>query len=137
MVYGKDRPADPLEKKFHGSVTDTFESSKKALEMLGYKIQEASSERGIVKSGWRSTKPNSHYLDIFNRKDYGTTGTYYQVVIQIEEEGGMSTVAVSTPVRSLINHVTSSYREERKILDKIGDLLRRDDFELTNVGIKD
>lgn len=137
LVHGKDRPAEPLEKRFSAPPPDAFQGAKKALEMLGYKVQDVDEERMIVKSGWQSTKPNSHYLDLFDRKDYGTTGAYYQLVIQVEEEAGESNVSVAAPVRSVINHITSSHREERKILKKIGDLLRRDDFEMTNVGVKE
>ncbi len=138
LVYGKDHPAAAtIEKKFSAPAKETFESGKKALDMLGYKIDDSDEAKGSIRSGWMSTKSNSHYLDLFERKDYGTTGAYYRVEISIEEEGGKSVVTISTPVRSLVNHVISSGREERRVLNKMADLLRREDFEMTNVGVQE
>lgn len=135
VLHSKDREMEPIVRVFRPAKPDTYKAAKESLIALGYKIQEEDESQGRLKTGWRSTRASSHYVDLFDRKDYGTVGAYYQIVLSIKEVDGKSEVEVSAPVRSVVGRIKSSHSEEEKVLDRMADLLRREDFEMTNVGV--
>lgn len=139
LVHGRDKEMDPVTQLYATSVTEAYKVGKEALIRLGYKLENEDEKSGKIVTNWQSTKATSHYVDLFDRKDYGTVGAYYRLKMEVTESvAGKTQVAVSAPVRSLITgRLYSSNREERKVLKKIQDLLRTDDFEMTNVGVTD
>ena len=134
VVHGRERPAEPVTQRYDRPVPEIFAAAKTALSQLGYEIRDSDESRGLIRTGWTATRAGSHYTEIFDRKDYGTTGAYYRLDLTVEEREGKTEVSVAAPVKSLVPHQVSSRREERKVLSKIADLLRREDFEMTNVG---
>ena len=133
-VYGRERPVAPLTRIYAHPPAVTFPAAKKALTLLGYEVREENAAEGTLRTNWTSTKATSHYTELFDRKDFGTVGAYYKVEIVIRDRNGKSEVQVALPVKSLVAHQRSNTQEERRILRKIGDLLRPDDFEMTNLG---
>lgn len=135
VLHSRDREMEPVSRTFSAPPADAFKSARQALVQTGYKIEREDEAAGTLETGWRSTKASSHYVDLFDRRDYGTVGAYYKIQVRITESGGKSQVEVSAPVRSIVGRIKSSHSEEDKLLDKIAELLRPEDFEMTNVGI--
>jgi len=137
LVHGRDKDYDPAERSFSASTEATYKAGKEALIRLGYKIETEDDKTGTMVTNWASTKATSHYIDLFDHRDYGTVGAYYRMKLAVTESvGGKTRVEVSAPTRSIITgRLRTSYREENKVLRKIADLLRTDDFEMTNVGV--
>ena len=135
LLHSKDREMEPLTKVFPTSAPNALKVGREALVRLGYKIETEDESEGLLKTGWRSTKASSHYVDLFDRRDYGTVGAYYQIKLRVLEKEGKAEVKVSAPVRSVVGRLKSSHAEEQKILQKMTDLLRPEDFEMTNVGV--
>lgn len=137
LVRAQDYPMKPVEERFNTIPAQAYEAAKQALTLSGYKIAREDPKAGSLVTHWASTKSTSHYVDLFDHRDYGTVGAYYQVQVEITadpNEKGWSEVKVSAPARSVVRRIRTSHFEEKKILRKIADLLRREDFELTNVG---
>lgn len=139
LVHGRDKDLDPVTKLYSTSPEVAFKVGKEALIRLGYKIENEDEKTGTLVTNWNSTKATSHYVDLFDRRDYGTVSAYYRLKLQVTESvAGKTQVAVSAPVRSIITgRLKSSNREEKKVLRKMKDLLRTDDFSITNVGVED
>lgn len=139
LVHGRDKDMDPVTKLYGTSTEVAYKVGKEALIRLGYKIENEDEKTGTILTNWNSTKATSHYIDLFDRRDYGTVGAYYRLKLEVTESvGGKTQVAVSTPVRSLITgRLRTSNREEKRVLKKITDLLRTDDFSMTNVGVEE
>ena len=138
IVYSKDRDMEPLSKTFaSSSIDDAFKAAKEAVLRLGYRIEREDASQGTLRTGWQSTKASSHYVDLFDHRDYGTVGAYYRIELKISEMAGKTEVEVFAPVRSVIGRMKSSHEEEGKILKKMADLLRKDDFEMSNVGVEE
>ena len=136
VVRARDKEFSPITKTFSTTPKEAFEAVQKVLEQTGYKIARADEDVGIVQTGWISTKAASHYLDLFDRKDYGTVGAYYRLTVKLSEKDNKEQVDVFSTARSVITgRLHSSYSEEEKFLSKMTDYLRRDDFEITNVGV--
>lgn len=137
ILYSRDREMEPVSRAFSTSIPEAFKASKEVLLSLGYKIESEDESAGNLKTGWQSTKAGSHYVDLFDRRDYGTVGAYYQIQIRVTDQSGKAQVEVAAPVRSIVGRIKSSHSEEGRILRKIADLLRREDFEMTNVGVQE
>ena len=137
LVHGRDKDMDPVNRFYATSVSEAYKVGKEARIRLGYKIENEDEKTGTITTNWESTKATSHYVDLFDRRDYGTVGAYYRLKLQVTESvGGKTQVAVSAPVRSLITgRMRTSNKEENRVLKKMQDLLRTDDFEMTNVGV--
>lgn len=134
VVRGKERPTLPLSRTFSAPVPNVYEAAKQALAAAGYEIRETDETRGLIRTAWIGTQAASHYTELFGQHDYGTVGAYYRLEVRVSEKDGKSEIKVSAPVKSLVAHQKSTGREERKVLKKIADLLRRENFEMTNVG---
>lgn len=135
ILHARDKEMDPEVRLFSAPPADAFKASKEALVAMGYKISRESESEGTLLTGWKSTKADSHYIDLFDRRDYGTVGAYYQIKVKVGESNGKSEVAIATNTKSIISgRLRTSYYEENRVLGRIADLLRKDDFDITNVG---
>ncbi len=134
VVHGKVRPLEGVTRTYQSAQEKTLEAARQTLSLLGYTIEEEGPS--TLKTRWISTEATSHYTDYFDQKDYGTVGAYYRLEVSITQETGLSIVQVLAPVKSLVGHQKSSLRAEKRFLAKLGDLLRREDFEMTNVGVE-
>lgn len=137
LVTAKEREMKPVSRTYDAGRSEAYRAAREAVIRLGYKIQKEDDQEGLIRTSWLSTKAGSHYVDLFDRKDYGTIGAYYRLTVNVRETDGRSEISIAAPVRSLVARVKSSASEENKVLRKIADLLRKDDFELTNVGASD
>ena len=73
----------------------------------------------------------------FERRDYGLTdGAYYQLVVDIMEEGSQMKVAVSTTIKSIAGKMKTSGKVEKRILKQLKNYLRAPQIQMTNVGVK-
>lgn len=138
LIYGKDFYTTPKLEYFRKGINTTFDSTQKILENLGYQVQRADIKRGKIITGWVETEPSSHYVNVFDRKDYGISdGAYYRVVVDIHSSGFETKVAVSTMVKSIAGPLESSGEVERKVINRLREQLRSADIELTNVGMEE
>ena len=135
LVHSRDREMEPMTKLFNESVEEAYKAARSSVVRLGYKIHREDESQRTIETGWIPTKASSHYVDLFDRKDFGTVGAYYQIQLKVTERSSRAEVEVSAPVRSVVGRIKSNHTEERKILKKIADLLRKEDFEMTNVGV--
>ncbi len=133
LLHSKDKELEAVSQTFSVGTEEALKAAKEAAISLGYTMERE--ESAGFKTKWQSTRASSHYLDLFGRKDYGTVGAYYQLVVQVADKDGKAEVSVSAPIRGVITRrLYSSNREEKKVLKKMTNLLRKDDFEITNVG---
>jgi hypothetical protein len=138
IVRSKDKDQPPVSELFDTSIDEAIKAGREALVRLGYKIDHEDKDTNTVYSGWQSAKAASHYIDLFDHRDYGTVGAYYRIVLTAEERAGKTQVAVSAPTRAIVSgRLKTSFREERKVLHKMRDLLRTNDFDITNVGVEE
>ena len=137
IIYSKDRAMEPISKLFNTSLDEAYKTSKEAILRLGYRIDREDEPQKSFRTVWLSTKADSHYVDLFDRRDYGTVGAYYRLQVKVTEKQGQADVEIEAPVRSIIGRMKSSHIEEKKVLKKMADLLRKEDFEMTNVGVEE
>jgi len=112
-----------------------YYAARWALEENGYAVAKEDLPQGTVITTWQPVTSDSHYMKVFDRKDYGVTGSYYQLKIYIMSGGGRPKVRVGAPVKTIVANMMSSGVEEKKILDGIGNYLRSANPNLTNLGI--
>ncbi len=138
ILYGRNKEMEPITRTFSASPQEAFKAAKETLVDLGYKIDKEDKSEESLQTTWQSTKAASHYIDLFDRRDYGTIGAYYKVHVHVDEKDSKAEVQVSTETKSVIvGRLRSAYSEEKKVLNKMADLLRHDDFEMTNVGVSE
>lgn len=134
----REKTTATVSMSFETNANDAYYAVRWALKTSGYSITEENLQDGIVTSGWRPSTADSHYLDPFGgHRDYGVNGAYFRLEAKLIPEGSMTRVEISSRVKSMIAHLKSSEIEERKILDKISDYLRKPDIRVTNIGIEE
>lgn len=136
ILYSRDKAMPPVSQTFKTSTPDAFKAVREVVKNMGYKIEREDEKQGSLITGWLSTKTDSHYIDLFDKRDYGTIGAYYRLEVRVTDQEGKALVEIAAPTRSVISgRLKSSHIEEEKVLAKVTDLLRREDFEMTNVGV--
>lgn len=135
VVYGNEMQLKTFAKDFKGSTPTVFEAARRALTDEGYKILENHPESGTLETGWIPAKAASHYVDLFNRKDYATVGAYYKIHVEVAADGDQQKVDIHSIAKSTISNLKSSGSEEEKIFDRIANMLRSASIEITNVGM--
>ncbi len=136
LVTGRDYKMEPLSQTFNAAKVAVVEAAEMALTSLDYKVEYVNADDGALRTGWRPTTIDSHYLELFGRQDYGANGAYYHMTIRIESVApSVSKVIVATPIRSIVAKMKTSHRLEKKFLAKLGDMLRPADIDVTNIGV--
>lgn len=136
LVTGRDVEMKSVTMSFNAPLIATFEAAEQALRNMDYKVEYADKDQGVLRTGWMPTKVDSHYLELFGRRDYGITGAYYHVAVRITADGpSVSKLEVSAPIRTIISRMHSSHVIEKKFLAKVKDLLRPADIQVTNIGV--
>ena len=125
----------PLSASFAAVPNDIYHAAKWALSEAGYSVASENLQDGVLESSWTPVTSDSHYIPLFERKDYGVTNSYHQLVVRIIPDGGRTDVEVSSSVKSLVANIKSSRIEERRVLEGIGDYLRKQEPALTNLGV--
>lgn len=135
LLYGKVQQVSVVRAGFSGPYSDVYEATKWALNQAGYSIQEESKQRGTIVTDWRPSTPDSHYVEVFNRRDYGTTAAYYHLDLALYQEAGKTQIAVRSISKSVVSHLKSTEIEEKRILSLVEQSLREKDIEVTNLGV--
>ncbi len=137
IVYAKDYFTAP--EKIYASTDKitVMAAMKKTLEQLGYEIASNDEENGKMTTGWKAVEVDSHYYDLFGRPDYGSTdGAYYQLLVDLNEEGSRLKVLVATKVKTIVGKLHSSGKVEKRVLKQLEDYLRSPQIEMSNVGVR-
>lgn len=135
LVRGRDYYTQPRTQSFEVGMTEMMDVVKKTLDKEGFQIFSINKEQKRFITGWLPVEADSHYLYIFNRKDYGLTdGSYYQLYADLSQEGQKVKVALSTKVKTIVGQLESSHKVERRLLRQIEDYVRAPQLDMTNVG---
>ncbi len=135
---GREVTTETFSRQFTTDANQAYYGVRWALKTDGYAITEEDLQNGMVKTGWLATKVDSHYMNVFGRRDYGVNGGYYMLDVQLTPlDGGQTEVSVTSHVRSMMSNLKSSGIEEKKILKRIADYLRSPNVKVTNIGIEE
>ena len=126
---------DYKSRDFAATPNDIYYAARWALVTAGYSVASENLQDGVILTSWVPVKSDSHYMPLFGRPDYGVTNSYHQLEIRIEPGEGRATVRVGSRVKTLVASLQSSGKEEQRVLDGIGDFLRKNEPTLTNLGV--
>lgn len=141
-VVGKEQTLAPVERIFVADPNQAYYAIRWALAATGYPVGSEDLRNGVISTTWVPALAGSQYLDPYDRndpgaRDWGNTGGYFRMDLQVIPEGDKTRIVVTERVRSVIANIKSSGEQEARVLAKIGDYLRNGDPDVTNVGIKE
>jgi hypothetical protein len=122
---------------FAATPNDTYYAVRWALKEAGLPVESEDLPGGVIKTTWMPTSSDSHYLVMFDRRDYGVTNSYYQLEVLVADKAGRTQVKVGSRVKTVVNNLKSSGEVEQRVLAEIGNFLRKSEPELTNLGISE
>lgn len=135
LLYGKVQKVAAVRESFAYSYDEVYAATLWALEQEGYSIEESSKERGTIITDWTPSTPDSHYVEVFGRRDYGTTASYYHLDIALyQDDQKKIQVVVRSVAKSVVTRLFSTQIEEHHVIDRIQNYLRGRDIDLTNLG---
>ena len=138
MAYGHiAQPIEYFSNDYAASPNDAYYAVRWALKDAGYPVEKEDLPGGIITSKWLPVTAGSHYVEIFGRRDYGATNSYYQLEVRITPGSGRTLVKVGSRVKTLAHNLKSSGVEERKVLAFVGNYLRSNEPNLTNLGLQE
>lgn len=138
MLDAKTHQMPNVSRDFKTDANQAYYAVRWALKTNGYAIANEDLQNGIITSGWLDSPVDAFYTTPFGHRDYGANGAYYQLVINIvPQDGGMTKVEITSRVKSIVSHLQSSGKVEKKILKKISDYLRTSDINVTNIGMEE
>lgn len=120
---------------FAASTSEVFFAIRWAFVENGYVVSNENVQDGIMTTTWRPVTSDSHYVGYFDRKDFGVTSSYYQLRVDVTPKDGRTNVRIGSEVKTIVSNLKSSGEEERKILNLVGNYLRKGDPTITNLGI--
>lgn len=129
--------SSPVSRDYAALPNDIYYATRWALVEAGFAVASENLQDGVILTSWEPVKSDSYYIPLFERQDYGVTNSYHQLEIKIVPEGGRTDVQVTSRVKSLVANIKSSGIEERKVLDGIGNYLRKSEPSLTNLGVSE
>ena len=135
-LYGTLQNSEKLVRYYQADPDETFRAVKQALLFQGYSLKKVDEESRSLETYWQPTTSDSHYVEVFGRKDFGTVGAYYRIQVKVEEWNNGSRVSLVNVANSIISNLKSSYREEDRVLTKVDDFTRRRDIQVTNIGLQ-
>jgi len=115
---------------------DAYYAVRWALKENDLSVAEEDLPGGIIKTAWVPATSDSHYIELFDRRDFGVTNTYFQLEIHLVDRGGRTIVKVGSRTKTLVNNLHSSGIVEYAVLNDIGNYLRKSSPDLTNLGIE-
>ncbi len=137
IVYSKNFNTQPRKSFYYADKTSVMENTRKLLENLNYSILGYETETGKIVTGWKPVESDSHYLNLFGRKDFGNTdGAYYQLVVDVLPDGPKMKVLVSTTVKTIVGKLETNGIIERRVIEKLDNVMRSPQIEITNVGME-
>lgn len=138
LAEGRVTSTDPISRIVPSDPNKIYYAIKWAMNECGYPLGSENLTEGILESKWVPVNPTSHYLALFRGRDYGTTGSYYKMVVRIVPiESGKSRVEASTEVNSVIQNVKSTGEKERTMLERIAEHSRDYNIVVTNLGVEE
>ncbi|PIR20939.1 MAG: hypothetical protein COV45_03495 [Deltaproteobacteria bacterium CG11_big_fil_rev_8_21_14_0_20_47_16] len=142
LIQGKDQTTKSYEKTFSATPNQVYYAIRWALAADDYPVGHEDLVNGLISTSWVPTTPNSHYINPFDRtdpdtRDFGNFAGYYQLVLNVMPEGGKTRVVITSHVRTIVHEVKSSGYQEEDVFKKIGNYLRSDTPDVTNLGVED
>lgn len=128
---------DYQSRAFEADPNKVYYAVRDSLIQSGYGVASEKLDEGSIATTWVSTTSDSHYIEVFGRRDYGINGAYHQLDIQLSRDDGRTTVRIGSKMKSLVSTLRSSGKEERKILKLVADRLRTKEPEITNLGMEE
>lgn len=116
---------------------DAYYAVRWALKENDLSVAEEDLPAGVIKTAWVPVTSDSHYIEIFDRRDYGVTNSYFQLDVRLVDRDGRTLVKVGTRVKTIVNNLRSSGQVEYSVLSDIGNYLRKSSPDLTNLGISE
>ncbi|MBI4210998.1 MAG: hypothetical protein HY540_00025 [Deltaproteobacteria bacterium] len=136
LLVGRVLPkVDYASQSFSTTANDAYVAVRKALYRAGYSVTSEDLKEGVLQTTWVPATSDSHYLPLFERRDFAPTGSYHQLEVQIVPEGEKVLVRVGSRMKSLAVNLKSSELEEQKILTYTADALRNEEPNVTNIGL--
>lgn len=135
LVQAQTIPVEARSRSYVASPNDVYYAVRSSLEHAGYDVASEKLEDGIITTTWIPATSDSHYYRVFDRKEYGVTGVYYMLEVSIAPDDRRTRVNIVAKTKSLAGNVTSSGIEEKKILKKVANALRRSEPSISNIGI--
>ncbi|HPQ81433.1 MAG TPA: hypothetical protein PLZ86_06875 [bacterium] len=138
LASAKVRTGSPeVSRDYAALPNDIYYATRWALVEAGYAVALENLQDGVIMTSWEPVRSDSHFIPLFDRKDYGVTNSYHQLEIKIVPGGGRTDVKITSRVKSLAARIKSTGIEEKKILDGIGNYLRKTEPSLTNLGVSE
>lgn len=138
LVEGNVTSTEPVSKMIPADPNKIYYATKWAFEQCGYPMGPEKLIEGILESKYIPVSPATHYMELFKRREYGATGSYYRMVVKIiPVDQGQSKVEARTDVNSIVLNMKSTGEAERKVLEKIAEYSRGFDITVTNIGIEE
>ncbi|MFH1874434.1 MAG: hypothetical protein ABH859_04520 [Pseudomonadota bacterium] len=116
---------------------EAYDAAKWSLVMNGYPLATKDEKQGLLETAWVPSKTDSHALVMFNRRDLGVNGAYYQMIVQVVSNNGETRLDVGTRIKSVASGVKSTGIEERRILRDVKEYLRKKEPTVSNVGLEE
>lgn len=135
-LYGTIQEADSVVRNYQVAPTEAFRAAKEALVFRGYSIKTIDAQNMTIETYWQPSTSDSHYVLVFGKPDYGTVGAYYRLVIKVKPRSDGSQVIITNVAKSFISNVKSSEVAESSLFEKISDFTRRQDIQVTNIGLQ-
>ena len=124
-----------LSRDYAAVPNDIYYAVRAVFRDLDYPVNEENLSSGVITSTWMPTTSDSHYMLLFDRKEYGVTNSYYQMEVQVVSEEGRTRVKAGTRLKGIVANQHSSGIEEKKLLDLVGNYLRKSPPDVTNLGL--
>ena len=122
---------------YAANANDTYYAMRWALRESGIPVATEDLPKGVITTKWMPVGSDSHFLYIFERRDYGVTNSYYQLEIQLSPNGGGTLVKIASRAKSLASGLKSSGLIEEKVFAKAADFLRAGEPTITNLGVSE
>lgn len=136
LVRASAKMMEPVVRSYPADPNQVYYAIRWALADRGYPVANENLPSGLITTAWRPTTADSHFLQPFRSRDYGTTGGYHQLELRVANEGaGRTRVEIISRLKNVIAYVQSSGRQETAVLDEIGHYLHSSDLGVTNVGV--
>lgn len=138
LVRASAKMMEPVARSYPADPNQVYYAIRWALAHRGYPVASEHLPSGLITTAWLPTTADSHFLQPFRSRDYGTTGGHHQLELRVANEGpGRTRVEIVSRLKSVLAYVQSSGRQETAVLDEIGHYLHSGDIQVTNTGVEE
>lgn len=138
LATGRITTTEPVTRVMPSDPNTIYYGIKWAMEQMGYPEGSEDLAGGVVESKWVPTGAGSHYVNLFDGRDYGANAMYYKMVVRIVPvDVSSSKVEAYTEVNSIVDKVETTGQKERAMLDKIAEHIRGYSVTVTNLGVEE